>query len=73
MGTLCWDCANACGDCSWSDYNVRRPVRGWDAIRRDLTKKDGENVESYIVLHCPEFIRDAENGGQRRVKRAERL
>ena len=48
--TLCELCTKACGDCSWSEKNVQRPVEGWAAIRRDL-----DRIESYVVLDCPEF------------------
>lgn len=65
--TLCWDCANACGGCSWSDHWLHRPVEGWDAIRTDLKAKDGV-IESYIVVECPEFERDAYQFGQRRMR-----
>lgn len=51
--TICWECANACGGCSWSRKKAK-PVPGWDAIRRDLSG----NIESYVVISCPEFVRD---------------
>lgn len=65
--TICWNCANACGGCSWSDHWVHEPIEGWTAVRRDITNKFGENVESYIVFDCPEFIRDAYDGGSRKA------
>lgn len=65
--TICWDCANACGGCSWSDHWQHSPVDGWTAIRSDITGKD-VTVESYIVLDCPEFERDAEGKGQWRYE-----
>ena len=67
--TICWDCEKACGDCSWTDYNEQKPVKGWTAIRNDLKHKDGTGVESYLVTDCPEFVRDAYNGGQQRIRR----
>ena len=69
--TLCWDCANACGDCTWSDRNEQKPVAGWTAVRREQHHKDGTTVESYIVVKCPEFIRDSTDGGQHRIRRIE--
>ena len=65
--TLCWNCANATGGCSWSEYGTFQPVEGWTAERRDIRNKFGEDIESYIVIDCPEFIRDAQAGGSVRV------
>lgn len=70
--TLCWDCANYCGGCSWSEHLNHTPVKGWRAFRRDLSNKTGETIESYVVIDCPEFIRDAEEGGQYRIGERER-
>lgn len=59
--TLCWDCANACTrGCSWADTFT--PVGGWIAARHDLHVMSGgvdRPYESYIVLQCPDFERDA--------------
>lgn len=57
---LCWDCANACGGCEWSDR--LEPVPGWDATptQRVLKyrRKGGTRVEaSYIIRFCPKFRR----------------
>ena len=64
--TLCWDCANACGGCSWSDHFDHTPVPGWTAepakIRMQKSYED-----SYIVIECPEFKRDATGGGLYRL------
>lgn len=57
--TLCEVCANAYGDCSWSEKGVQKPVEGWTAIRRDLATINhgqGRGVESYVVLECPQFV-----------------
>lgn len=62
--TLCWDCRNACGGCSWSQYFV--PVKGWKAVP---TYNKVSN--SYIVTECPEFIRDANGGGVYRLRKEE--
>ena len=53
---LCWDCANATGGCSWSD-NLR-PVKGWEAKRTH--KKE---FDSWLVINCPKFERDAYDFG----------
>ena len=66
--TICWDCSKACGECSWSDHWKHKPVKGWKAIRNDLHCKD-ITVESYVVLECPEFERDAYDYGARRIGR----
>lgn len=68
--TLCWNCANACGNCSWSGYDkaakrVRfQPVEGWVAIPQKILvnrERNGKRVRqyetSYIVINCPEFRR----------------
>lgn len=52
--TLCELCGNACGGCRWSKAGVQQPVTGWEALRRDI-KMEGEMVESYVVLDCPEY------------------
>ena len=56
--TLCWDCENAVGRCSWSkDF---KPIDGWTA--EYVPDKD-----SYYVEACPQFQRDAYGGGAKRV------
>lgn len=55
--TLCWDCANNGGRCSWSkDFT---PVDGWTAIPTKIPaqvyKGDGRMIDSYCVCECPEF------------------
>lgn len=65
--SLCWDCKNAVTlGCSWADRF--EPVPGWTA---EATKKKtfGVLVDSYRVEACPEFIRDAENFGLKRMKK----
>ena len=56
--TICWDCQNACGDCSWSDHWKHEPVPGWKADRVPLKLGDGRYTATYIVRECPEFLRD---------------
>ena len=57
--SLCWDCANAIGTCSWSDR--LEPVDGWHAER-------SEKGDTWNVIDCPEFDRDARNGGTKRLE-----
>ena len=61
--TLCWFCVNAVpseeggAGCSWSRSG--EPVKGWEAVRRDVLIPRGarKNVlsESYRVRACPMF------------------
>lgn len=61
--TLCWDCANAVGWCSWSkDFT---PVDGWDA--EYVPDKD-----SYRVIACPLFERDALEHGAKRLPKQDK-
>lgn len=46
--TICWDCKNACGDCSWSRFLM--PVVGWEAIETEVDEN-----KSYRVVNCPSF------------------
>lgn len=54
--TLCWDCRNALGGCSWAQRF--EPVEGWTAI---VTKpavylsEAMQNIPDYCVIKCPEF------------------
>ena len=62
--TLCWNCANATGGCSWADE--LKPVKGWIA-----TPQTRHRLESYTVHQCPEFKRDAYYFGLRKLKEIE--
>lgn len=54
--TICWSCAKAGGDCSWSlNY---KPVEGWQAVRSDVKTGVDDYVESYIVLTCPQYKKE---------------
>lgn len=53
----------------WGLVQVHPPVPGWDAIETTLKVGKSEMVQSYVVLECPEFVRDASHGGQFRVRR----
>lgn len=52
--TLCWNCANAVGRCSWSQDFI--PVKGWTA-KETARECNGNIVASYTVLKCPQFIK----------------
>ena len=59
-GTICWNCKNACGGCSWS--REFKPVEGWTATPRTLYQrksKDNEMTEviAFSVAECPKFER----------------
>ncbi|WNX85229.1 hypothetical protein RWV98_02840 [Agathobaculum sp. NTUH-O15-33] len=71
--TLCWRCANACGQCPWSEYKRQRPVLGWTAIRKDVDasmknsqKQYERKLESYFVLKCPLYVSDGREHKQYR-------
>ena len=52
----CWDCANACGGCSWSAKG--EPVPGWKAEQTSILCYEGSQAgrtESYKIIFCPEF------------------
>lgn len=59
--TICWDCSNCYGGCSWAEDGV--PVEGWVAERcdRELNekKRKNRNWTGYSVSYCPEFEPDA--------------
>lgn len=59
--TLCWDCANCTGGCSWSTEFI--PVKGWVA-----TPTHSQYFDSFIVESCPLFDRDAYRGGELRLR-----
>lgn len=65
--TLCWDCAKATGGCSWADS--LQPVDGWIAEPTEKSVFRGDPLRSFLVHECPEFKRDAMDGGLRRVKK----
>lgn len=64
--TLCWDCANATNGnaCPWVESFD--PVPGWWA-RPTVVKFFRENTDSYQVVKCPLFVRDAESGGRKKM------
>lgn len=65
---LCWDCRKSTtGECSWS--RALEPVEGWEAEKTAISvyKHGYTKVPTYRVQACPEFERDARNGGQERL------
>ena len=60
IDSLCWECKNACGRCSWS--REFKPVPGWEAIvmapRGAQMSVKLRNIPDYRVITCPEFTRD---------------
>lgn len=63
--TICWDCKKATGGCSWADR--LQPVEGWKAEPTEKASFRGEPLKSFLVKECPEFKRDAMNGGLKRL------
>jgi hypothetical protein len=53
--TLCWECYNSLGFCSWSSRN--EPVSGWVA-EPTVIENEGVSVRSYRVIVCPQFIKE---------------
>lgn len=70
--TLCWDCAKACGDCSWTQWREYRPVPGWKAEPRTMKNQCNGSYETWCVIACPEFERDATNGGAYRIRKIDK-
>ena len=59
--TLCWDCGNATNDaCPWVDAGM--PVPGWWATPSKI-RTCGVLSDSYRVIKCPLFVRDADKAG----------
>ena len=54
--TLCWRCAKACGECSWSDGSFT-PVDGWAAIPTKI-RTESEPIDSFLIEKCPLFEDD---------------
>lgn len=46
---LCFSCAKACGNCSWSSQLI--PVDGWIAENTVLPN----GIESFAISRCPEY------------------
>ena len=58
--TLCWNCGNACGGCSWSDD--LEPVEGWHARETYMKSSD---MYTYTVIDCPEYCKDKKKNSSR--------
>lgn len=63
---ICFDCANACGGCSWSEIDPEtkrprfEPVPGWKAypVKRPTNQKKKEQIiKTYRIVACPQFVR----------------
>ena len=50
--SICWDCANSTGFCSWSEDFT--PVKGWEAEETIINYKDNP-IPSYKVKKCQLF------------------
>ena len=59
---LCWDCANATGNCPWSAE--LKPFEG----QKFLYTQSGKTVR-----RCPKFERDSYEGGLYKPERYERV
>ena len=54
--TLCWECDNAVGKCSWiEDFE---PIPNWDATPTKIDNNDGKILDSFLVHECPLFKPD---------------
>ena len=62
--SLCWNCKKATGGCSWAE--ALKPINGWTATY--IKKTSSRPYDTYMVEGCPEFIRDAFDGGLKRYK-----
>ena len=67
--SLCWDCKNAVSGCCWAKEN--KPVDGWKA--KFIKAQNSKPYDTYLVINCPEFVRDAYDGGTRRNPRKIKL
>lgn len=68
---ICFDCDNACGDCSWSEVDPEtgkprfEPVPGWTAEKVTLNLGRGRTDETYHITDCPQFRK---SGGRKQPK-----
>ena len=66
--SLCWECANAYGGCSWTGIDetgkvMFQPVEGWDAVETTISLGGRRMDKSYKVISCPEFLREQKEKG----------
>ena len=59
--SICQNCANSVGFCSWSG-NLK-PVKGWKANSHKVQMLSGEVKTGYEVLECPGYV-PAERSGR---------
>ena len=57
---ICFDCENACGNCSWSAVDMDgkllfEPVPGWTARKVTINLGKGRTTETYHITDCPQF------------------
>lgn len=53
---ICFDCARACGGCSWS--RRFKPVPGWTAQRATLPGgMSGTRIDTYQITACPQYVK----------------
>lgn len=71
QSSICFDCANALGGCSWSAFDpdadtVRfEPVPGWEAEYGTKIEMRGyvpTEIETVRVIKCPQFEKDSASG-----------
>ncbi len=53
---ICFDCINAVGGCSWSQFF--KPVKGWTAKRTKIKVNETTTLKTYYITACPLFIQD---------------
>ena len=53
--SLCMDCKNSCGNCTWS--SKYKPVNGWKASKT-IIQDSHRNIPSYKVEECPCYCAD---------------
>lgn len=62
---ICFDCENACGNCSWSEIDEKgqvrfEPIPGWTAEKTKLYVGDSRAsgvryTDTYHITACPQF------------------
>ena len=55
--SICGDCKNSVGLCSWS--HKLKPVPGWDAEMVLRRNNDGSYSKGYCVRSCPRFCKES--------------
>ena len=59
--SICGDCKNSVGLCSWS--HKLKPVPGWDAEMVLRRNNDGSYSKGYCVRSCPKFCKEHRSEG----------